>query len=180
MGDALKVLESGSSEEKIRILESLTDTSDDKIIQEIISRLDDDDIKVRGEAFSTLVLNENEISWFLIQGLGSHSRDIRAYSALILANREDSEAVPEIAGLVGDEYPTVRACALGALGYLKAQDASDTILQCIDDSNIEVRKSAVKAMIDIGKPLSEETLQMILQQRDSELERLVAQVKKNK
>lgn len=180
LGDVIKVLESGSSEEKIRMLELLTDTNDDRIIQEIISRLGDDDIRVRGEAFSTLVLNENEISRFLIQGLKSHSKDIRAYSALILANREETKVIPEIVSMVDDEHSMVRACALGALGYLRAQDAGNAILQCLGDSNIEVRKSAVKAMIDIGKPLSEEMLQTVLQQRDYELERLVAQAKKSK
>ena len=57
-----KVLETGSSEEKIKILESLENIKNPEFLEKIISKLDDDDIQVRGEAFSTLVLNENKIS----------------------------------------------------------------------------------------------------------------------
>jgi len=53
-----EILDSGTSEEKIKILESLSSTDNIEIIQKIISKLDDDDIKVRGEAFSSLILNE--------------------------------------------------------------------------------------------------------------------------
>ena len=54
-----EILDLGTSEEKIKILESLSSTDNIEIIQKIISKLDDDDIQVRGEAFSSLVLNEN-------------------------------------------------------------------------------------------------------------------------
>ena len=47
-----KMLDSGSKEEKIKILESLSSTTDSKIINKIISMLDDPEIEVRGEAFS--------------------------------------------------------------------------------------------------------------------------------
>ena len=56
-----EILDSGTSEEKIEILESLSSTDNIEIIQKIISKLDDVDIKVRGEAFSSLILNENKI-----------------------------------------------------------------------------------------------------------------------
>ena len=49
-----KVLETGSSEEKIKILESLENIKNPEFLEKIISKLDDDDIQVRGEAFSTL------------------------------------------------------------------------------------------------------------------------------
>jgi len=62
-----KILNFGTNEEKIKILDSLSSTDDLKNIQEIISKLDDNDIKVRGEAFSSLVLNENKISDILIK-----------------------------------------------------------------------------------------------------------------
>ncbi len=61
MKNILNVLELGSCEEKIKILETLDCTDNPKILEKIILKLDDDDIQVRGEAFSSLVLNENKI-----------------------------------------------------------------------------------------------------------------------
>ncbi|HSA98386.1 MAG TPA: HEAT repeat domain-containing protein, partial [Candidatus Nitrosotenuis sp.] len=38
----------------------------------------------------------------------------------------------------------------GALGHLKATEAIHAIQKCMEDSNPEVRNSAIKAAIDIG------------------------------
>ncbi len=70
-----KILDSSSKEEKIKTLESLTDTTDPQIINKIVSMLDDPNIEVRGETFSVLVLNENNISKFLIKNLNSESEN---------------------------------------------------------------------------------------------------------
>ena len=64
----MKVLEFGNSEEKIKMLETLTEKDDENIVEKIISKLDDDDIKVRGEAFSSLLLNKNKITKFTNKG----------------------------------------------------------------------------------------------------------------
>ena len=48
---------------------------------------------------------------------------------LVLANRNDVDAIPEIMKLAKDERSMVRSCALGALGYLKAHEAKAIILQ---------------------------------------------------
>jgi hypothetical protein len=53
MEEVVTTLESGKSEEKIKILESLASTNNFEIIKKMISCLDDPDIKVRGEAFSS-------------------------------------------------------------------------------------------------------------------------------
>ena len=151
----------------------LTTEEDPKIINKIISKLDDDDIQVRGEAFSSLVLNENKISKLLIENLQSSNKNIRGFSALILANRKDIDAVSSIIELTKDSSSMVRACALGALGFLKANDASNAIQNCFSDSSLEVKKSAVKAAIDIGYKLPPEEIQEISKEKDEELEKLL-------
>ena len=160
------------------VLESLANASDCIVIQKIISRLEDADIRVRGEAFSSLVLNENSILESLTQGLDSESKNIRGYIALVLANRMELRAIPDIIRLTEDERSMVRACALGALGHLRAREANAAILQCLTDPDMEVKKSAIKAAIDIGEPISEETVREVSQQKDAELERLITQVKR--
>ena len=167
------ILMDGTKEEKIKTLESLTNSKDPKIINLIISKLDDSEIEVRGEAFSSLVLNENKISETLIENLKSRSKNIRGFSALVLANRQNPEGIPSIIPLTKDESSMVRTCALGALGYLKAQQASDAIQKCFADSNIEVKKSALKAAIDIGEKLPTEVIKELKKESDPELEKLL-------
>lgn len=179
MKNIKEILDLGTIEEKIKILESLSSTNNTEIIQKIISKLDDDDIQVRGEAFSALVLNENEISELLINSLSSQNKNIRGYASLVLANRKDSNAISEIIKLTNDQSSMVRACALGALGYLKAKQAKDVIHKCLFDSNLEVRKSALQATIDLGYSLSEDKIKEMFREKDSELERLLVNVKKS-
>ena len=178
MENIVKVLESGSSEEKIKILETLDKTDNPKVLEKIISKLDDDDIQVRGEAFSLLILNENKISDFLIQNLNSTSKNIRGYAALVLANRDETNAIPNITKLAKDERSMVRSCAIGALGHLKAKEAKDIFLDSVLDTNVEVRKSALQAIINLKFPIAEERITEISKEADSELLKMLSKLKK--
>lgn len=173
-----QILEFGTSQEKIRILETLENTKDDDIINEIILRLDDPDIQVRGEAFSALCLNKNKITKHLVNNLDEDSKNVRGFSALVLANRGETSSISNIINLTKDSHAMVRACALGALGHLKAHEAIDVIQNCLMDENIEVRKSAVKAIIDIEESIPYDKIADITKDRDLELEKLLKQVKK--
>ncbi len=174
-----KILESGNKVEKIETLESLENTNDPEIISKIISKLDDSDIEVRGEAFSSLVLNENDISNMLIQNLKSESKNIRGFSTLVLANRRNSDSISVITNLTKDQSGMVRACALGSLGYLKAKQSRKEIHDCFFDSNVEVKKSALKAAIDIEDIISSEETIQLSKEKDPEIEKLLLQAKIN-
>ena len=173
-----EVLDSDPKEEKIHTLESLVDAKDPKIINKMISKLDDSEIEVRGEAFSSLVLNENKISEFLIDNLASDNKNLRGFSALILANRKDSDSIPKIIPLTKDSSSMVRACALGALGFLKASDALREIHSCFLDPNVEVKKSALQAALDIEKNVPPEEIKKISKDSDPELEKLLLKAMK--
>ena len=178
MENISKVLESGNSKEKIRILETLDNIGDPEILEKIISKLDDDDVEVRGEAFSSLLLNKNKISNFLISNLSTANKNIRGFVSLVLANRNETTAIPEIIKLVNDERSMVRSCALGALGHLKAVEAKEIFLEALLDSNIEVKKSALQAIIDLKIQLSEEKIIEILKEKDPEIEKMLSLIKK--
>ena len=178
MENIVEVLESGDSQEKIKILETLDSENNPEILEKVISKLDDDDIQVRGEAFSSLVLNENKISNFLINNLSSASKNIRGFASLVLANRNEKDAIPEIIKLAKDERSMVRSCAIGALGHLKAEQAKEIFLESLLDSNIEVRKSALQAIIDLNISISQEKIEEISKEKDPEIEKLLSHVKK--
>lgn len=174
-----KVMEHGSKEEKIRSIESLSNSSDPKTISLLVTALDDKDIEVRGEAFSSLVLNENDISSILIEALKSTSKNVRGYSTLVLANRNDKNAVPNIAELTDDESAMVRSCAVGALGFLRAGEALGAIRKCLEDPNMEVKKSAIKSAIDIGDKDLLSKLDKLSQVNDPEIKSLLVLAKNN-
>ncbi len=179
MENILKILELGSCKEKIKILQTLDSTKNPEFLEKIILKLDDDDIQVRGEAFSSLVLNENKISNFLIKSLNSTNKNIRSFALLVLANRNETSAIPEIIKLVKDKRSMVRACAIGALGYLKAQEAKEIFLESLLDSDLEVRKSALQAVIDLKIIISENKINKIIKEKDPEIKKLLSILKKS-
>ena len=172
-----KILESGSIEEKIAILEKLDQTDNLEILEKMILKLDDDDIKVRGEAFSSLILNENKISSFLIKYLKSSNKNVRGFMSLVLANRNERTAIPEIIKLVTDERSMVRDCAIGALRYLKATEAKEVFLKSLFDKNLEVRKNALRTIVDFEILISNSELEEIITEKDPEIEKLLKVVK---
>ena len=119
-----EILDSGTMKDKISIIESLSQSSDQEIINELITKLDDSEIEIRGEAFSSLFLNKNDISKFLIDALHSENKNIKAFSALVLANRGDVNAIPSLELLTRDSSSMVESCASGALEYLRINKTS--------------------------------------------------------
>ena len=119
-----RILDSGTKDDKISIIESLSQSSDQEVINKIIAKLDDSEIEIRGEAFSSLFLNKNDISKFLIDALSSENKNIKAFSALVLANRGDANAMPELELLSKDSSSMVESCALGALEYLRTNKSN--------------------------------------------------------
>ena len=62
--EILRSLKNDNSRESV--VSSLTQNNDPNIIQEIIKLFDEDDIEIRGEVFSTLLLNQNDILKYLV------------------------------------------------------------------------------------------------------------------
>ena len=118
-----QILDSGSKEAKIGVLESLSQSNNPEIIRKIILILNDTEIRVRGEAFSSLFLNKNDISEFLINALSLENKNVKAFSALVLANRGDTNAIPALELLSKDPSSMVKECVLGALEYLRINKA---------------------------------------------------------
>ena len=176
--DILKILESGTEQEKIEILKKLNNTSSLKILQQIILRLNDDSIQVRGEAFNALLLNQNKISKILINNLNSPNKNIKGFTSLVLANRDEKNAIPEIIKIINDKHGMVRSCAIGALGYLKAEKITDIILKALSDPNLEVQKSALQAAIQTNIFVTEEKRKEISKNSDQQMKNLLLKLKK--
>ena len=170
-----EILEQLASEKskKLSTLSQLTHIKNQKIIDKIISLLDDDDISIRGEVFSTLFLNENDISERLISALNNPSKNIRAFCTLILANRSDKRGINSITKLTNDSSSMVRSCAFGALGYLRASNVREQIHRGIFDSNLEVKKSAAYALILINEKLSGDEKIELEKQSDPDFEKIL-------
>ena len=178
MEEIIKILELGKSEKKIKILETLHNTNELKILEQIILRLNDNSIQVRGEAFNALLLKMNQISKILINNLSSPNKNIRGFTSLVLANRNERSAIPEIIKLVEDKHGTVRSCAIGALGYLKAKKITDIVLKLLSDSNLEVQKSALQVAIQTDIIVSADKIKEIEKSADLQIKNLLLKLKK--
>ena len=174
-----QILDFGSKEDKIIVLESLSQSGDQETVNKIISKLDDSEIEVRGEAFSSLFLNKNDISEFLIDALSSESNNIKGFSALVLANRGDSNSISILELLTKDSSGMVRSCALGALGHLHSTNSIRIIRQCFQDKVLEVRKSAVQAFLKLGGDILPIEVNELTKNADHELKFLITKVSKN-
>ncbi len=174
----LKILELGNDSEKIRILESQDQTDEPEILKKIVLTLDDKEIKVRGEAYSSLLLNKNEILDFLIGDLNTGSENMKCSILLILANRNETPSIPSVLNLVKDDSPHVRSCAIGALGHLKYQQNDSIFIEALSDPNIEVRKSALQAIIDLNVLVSKQKMNKILEEKDNEIKNMLSLIEK--
>ena len=154
--DVLKLLNDNDS--RLDILPKLTQTNDPEIIWEIISLFDAERIEIRGEVFSTLFLNENDILEQLLRGLKHESKNVRGYTLLVIANRNEKDATKEIIEMTNDSSGLVRTCAYGALGHLKVKESSKELHQGIFDSNLEAVKSAAYALARINEKISQEEI----------------------
>ena len=172
----LKEMDSLDNNKKIITISKLSQITDKKIITKMISLLDDDDITIRGEVFSALYLNENDISEILINSLDETSKNIRAFCSLILANRNDKNSIKSIIRLTSDSNSIVRSCAFGALGHLRAKNASNEIRQGIFDSDVEVKKSAAHALILVNEEFSDAEIIELEKQQDSEFRKILKKI----
>ena len=154
--DVLKLLNDDDS--RLDILPKLTQTNDPEIIWEIISLFDAERIEIRGEVFSTLFLNENDILEQLLKGLKHESKNVRGYTLLVIANRNEKDATKEIIEMTNDSSGLVRTCAYGALGHLEVKESSKELHQGIFDSNLEAVKSAAYALSRIKEKISQEEI----------------------
>ena len=136
--------------DKMRRLSDAALSVDPELVEYAVSMLEDEDIRIRGEAFCALVLNRGQIAPMLEGYLTNPSHNIRAFCALVLANRGDSASAPRIVPLLDDARASVRNCALGALGYLGYGAAADRVALLLDDENEEVRRSAAQAVSDLN------------------------------
>ena len=168
------ILESLKNENRKKsVLPTLTQNDDQEIIQEIIKLFDDEDIEIRGEAFSTLFLNENDILKELILGLKNESKNVRAYTMLVLANRNEKNAIREIKELTNDSSGLVRTCAYGALGHLEAKESAKELHGGIFDSNLEAVKSAAYALARIDEKISDDEIEELQKLDKLEFEKIL-------
>ena len=169
--EILRSLKNDNSRESV--VSSLTQNNDPNIIQEIIKLFDEDDIEIRGEVFSTLLLNQNDILKYLVLGLKHESKNVRAYVSLVLANRDEKNAIKDIRELTNDPSGLVRTCAYGALGHLEVKESAKELHQGIFDSNLEAVKSAAYALARIGENISDKEIEALHKLDESEFRKIL-------
>jgi len=172
--DREEILESlKNNDSKQSVISTLTQIEDPEILQEMIRLFDDEKIEIRGEVFSTLFLNQNDISKQLIWGLAHKSKNVRANVTLVLANRNEKKLIQEILRLTKDSSGLVRTSAYGALGHLECKEGVKELHEGIFDSNIEAVKSAAYALSRIGEKISQEEIDKLKKFDEPDFEKIL-------
>jgi len=162
-----------NKDSKKNALSRLTQTDKPEIIQEMIKLFDNENIEIRGEVFGILFLNKNNILKELIIGLNHESKNVRAYTTLVLANRNEKESIQEIIKLTKDSSGLVRTCVYGALGHLGVKEVAKELHEGIFDSNVEAVKSAAYALSRIGEKISQKEIVEIHRFKDPEFNKIL-------
>ncbi len=171
------IIKSGSKKSKIKILKKLEKIKNPNIIKNIISMLGEKDKEVIGETFSTLLSNTNKISTLLTGYMNTtNNKKIKAFLILILANRKSYGSIPAMIDTIDDNDTLVRSCVISALGYLKAHEAKNYIHKYIHDNSLEVKKSALNAIICMHDKLSQEELKVLSKEKDVEIIKLISAI----
>lgn len=174
-----KTLQNGTKDQKIGIIRSLENTADEGKVKALIEMLDDEDIEVRGETFCVLIINPNDIAKHLVNRLGHERKNVRGFSSLVLANRGEKQSARYISPLVHDKSSLVRSCAIASLGYLRADRHILDICSGLNDENIEVVKTALKSILDIGNRQALTFLNKLPDYDDSEYRNLLNKVRQH-
>ena len=72
----------------------------------------------------------------------------------------------------------MRSCAIGALGYLKAENISEIVLKLISDSSMEVKISALNAAIQTEISIPKKKIKEISKKDDPQIKNLLLKLKK--
>jgi HEAT repeat protein len=102
----------------------------------------------------------------LINALNDTDSYVRGQAAWALGEIKDTRAVqPLITVLKNDDYLYVRQESAKGLGKIKDNRAIQPLINALNDEYSDVREEAVKALIEIGAPVSEQ-LNHALKEKD--------------
>jgi HEAT repeat protein len=132
----IKKLQSKNSHTRARTIIALGKLKDARVITPLINALNDTDSYVRGQAV-----------WAL-----GEIKDPRAVQPLITVLKDD-------------DYLYVRQESAKGLGKIKDRRAVQPLINALNDEHSDVREEAVKALIEIGAPVSEQ-LNHALKEKD--------------
>ena len=152
---AVLILAAGCTQQKavdLQRIEGQARGGDQAAIGELVGLLAAEHEALRDRAYAILIDIGTPVVPALLQQLGGAGTVQREYIAAALGNTKAKEAVvplSEMLGRSGERRRYVAAWALGEIGDLGALPA---LTAALGDDDPEVRKSAVRALILLGRP----------------------------
>jgi HEAT repeat protein len=140
--------------------------AEDKV-DSLIKKLQSNNRNTRAQAVIELgKIQDARIMPALINALKDADAYVRGQAAWSLGEIKDTRAVqPLITILKDDDFLYVRQESARALGKIKDSQAVQPLINALNDEYPDVREEAVKALIDIGAPVTEQ-LNYALKEKD--------------
>jgi len=109
---------------------------------------------IRARVVDVYAINKDKSAVpILLEALHGEFFTVRAHAALALASIGDARVIPELLPILRDKDDEARIAACDAIGTFKDPSTFDELANvALDDSKIEVRQAAVKALGDSHNP----------------------------
>lgn len=122
-----------------------------EVLPDLIERLEDGDVWVRGTAAWALGrIGSAQVVPKLIERLDDENGVVRWAVAFALGAIASAEAVPVLVERLGDEDARVRIAAVGALGWIGCEKAVGPLVERIEDESEGVRGAVAWALGMVG------------------------------
>ena len=143
----ISILDKNKDNEKREIIiKTLGTIGDEKSIDHLIMRLNDNSWTMRKYAAESLLLSGEKIVEKMVETYNDKNPDVRYWSVWILGKIDNKKSIEILQKSLNDEEWFVRSLAVSYIGNLKKYSLISELIKMVDDENPEVRKSVNKSI----------------------------------
>lgn len=135
-------------------VEELPEELDHEIAEQLLRTTQgQDEILVRRRALESLgYSSRDEVPKLIQEAYDSGQRDWIASSLYAMGRSANEVWSEQVLSKINSPYPAVRTEAARAAGELELTDATPSLLELLDDDNVDVRSAAIWSLSQIGGP----------------------------
>ena len=157
----MKSLNDPATEVRASASKALDRLIDQRAIPMLVELIKDEDAGEYAKSKLDGLIGKDEVALILKEEwLGDSAT--RLYIIDRIGKLKNSNAVPTLINALGSENPVVRSTAAISLGRIGDKSSVNALIKKVDDEDIEVCESVIKALGEIGAPECDTTLIRIL------------------
>lgn len=129
------------------------------------------DAPVRRAALESLSYSSRpEVDLMISHAFASEDRAWKASALLAMGRSANTDWEPQVLSMLESTWPQLRGEAARAAGELELHDATPTLLEMLDDPNVQARRIAIWSLSQLGGEGVREALQRLFDEAEDEAE----------